>query len=472
MQDGTVFGTLCAIDFEHYEFKEHEVSIIKTMGQMIGHTIDLENMAIRDALTGLYNRVFVKGYMDLSQENAIESFTALFIDLDNFKLVNDTFGHNEGDLIVMEIAERIKRLFGQEEIIARWGGDEFIVLLSQYTFEDRIEIEELVNELLNMISEPIMIEGIEVKMTASIGISFHPENGHDMNELLKQADITMYTAKDKGKNNFQFYQKQMESYPKNRFKIENALRNALEKDEFDIHYQPIFHLETQKLFCFEALIRWNHPEGQISPINFIPIAEETGLIHPIGDWVIQRVCEDGKRWKESGMRIPDFSINLAVNQFDENDFVERVDEIIRKSEFNPQNLIFEITESMLMKDIHYVKNKLNQLKMLGIRFAIDDFGSGYSSLAYLSELPILYLKLDKAFTLNLHKDNKNVLMAKAIINLAHSLGILSVAEGIETEQQLQFLLNHSSDYGQGYLLGKPMDVQKALQFTSDRLCNI
>lgn len=469
LQDGTIFGHLAAMHSQPFEFSDYDHSVLKTAGQLISHTIDLENLNIKDTLTSNYNRYFIQNYFSYEKVKS-SSLAFIFLDLDNFKSINDTFGHDYGDLLLKEIAKKIESCIGPKDILARIGGDEFIVLIQNATSESELKLKELVQQILDKIAEPVGIDHINVKMTASIGISFYPENGKDMNELLKQADISMYAVKEQGKNGMLFYQSELECTSTNRFIMENSLRDALENEELEVYYQPIFHLKTNQLVYYEALLRWHHPVlGMVSPVEFIPIAEKTGLIIPIGHWVLQTVCEQGRVWQEKGLPEAKFSVNLSAKQFEDRTLLKRIKTVLAETQFSANQLLFEITESMLMKDVQYASEILREIEALGIEIGIDDFGTGYSSLTYLNELPISFLKMDKSFTLNLYKDEQTVKIAKAIINLAHSLNIKAIAEGIEEVQHLDFLLDHSSDYGQGFLLGRPMPAKDAEAFTLKRM---
>lgn len=460
LQNGGVFGDLWAIDSNLFEFGEYQQSVLIATGQLISQTVDLENLSIKDSLTSFYNRSFIQNYFHYDQVKS-SSLAFIFLDLDNFKSINDTFGHDYGDLLLREMAKRIEACIGPDDILARIGGDEFIVLIQNMDQKDRLELLALAQCILAAIAEPIFIQERSIKLTASVGISFYPENGKDMNELLKQADISMYAVKEHGKNGIQFYQKELESTYTNRFTMENALHTALENNELEIYYQPIFHLKTNQPVCYEALLRWHHPElGMVSPADFIPIAEETGLIIPIGHWVLKTVCEQGLAWKKKGLPVPRFSVNLSAKQFEDRTLLKRIKKILTETNFPPNKLQFEITESMLMKDIHYTKKVLRQIEGLGIEIGIDDFGTGYSSLTYLNELPISFLKLDKSFTLNLYNDEQTIKIARSVLQLARTLNIKSVAEGVEEIRHLDFLLEQDSDYGQGFLLGKPMPAKE------------
>ena len=464
LKTGAVFGKLLAIHPQPFQFSGYAHSVLQTAGHLISQTIDLENLTIKDTLTSNYNRAFIQNYFQYEKVKSA-NLAFIFLDLDNFKSINDMFGHDYGDLLLKEMAKRIESCIGPDDILARIGGDEFIVLKHHVHSKDRSKLKKLAREILDKISEPVTINKMNVQMTGSIGISFYPENGKNMNELLKQADISMYAVKDQGKNGVQFFQKELESTSTNRFIMENFLRTSLEKNELEVYYQPIFHLKTNQLVCYEALLRWHHPElGMVSPAEFIPIAEETGLIIPIGHWVLKTVCEQGQAWQKKGLPVR-FSVNLSAKQFEDQTLVKRIKTILAETNFAPDQLQFEITESMLMKDVQYASKVLRQIEALGIEVGIDDFGTGYSSLTYLNELPISFLKMDKSFTLNLYKDQQTINIAKAIINLAQTLNIKSVAEGIEEAKHLSFLLDQRSDYGQGFLLGKPMPAIEAEAFT-------
>ncbi|WP_052728379.1 sensor domain-containing phosphodiesterase [Domibacillus tundrae] len=455
---GKLFGTLCAFDSKPYEFTTFEVKLFKTFASLLSHTIIMEEALIRDSLTGLYNRTFIKRYFHSKTTELSNNMSVLYIDLDHFKRINDTFGHDMGDFVLKKVAAVFQKFLPQNSIAARLGGDEFVILLPEYSLECD-EAKGVAEGILEMLSsDPLCVEGEEFFVSASIGVSCYPKDGEDMDSLLKSADATMYTAKKKGRNNVQFYQQGMNDLESRYYKLENALRQALKKEQFEIYYQPQFDLRNNRFQGMEALIRWNHPEwGDISPNEFIPIAEESGLIEKIGDWVFENVCKQGVQWEKQG--IPPFflSINLSPRQFENKELADRIDQVLEETGYNPHFLKVEITEGMLINDIDHTVTLIKALKSTGIHIAIDDFGTGYSSLSYLSKLPIDCIKLDRSFTVNL--DNKvNRKIAKAVISLAKSLDILAVAEGIETKEHLAFLKKHGCKWGQGYYLGKPKSI--------------
>ncbi|OLN22164.1 hypothetical protein BTO30_10445 [Domibacillus antri] len=455
-----IFGTLCALDSKPYEFDVMEVKQIKVLASLLSQTIIMEKRLIRDSLTGLYNRHFIKEYFHYKDIEASSNMGVLYIDLDHFKRINDTFGHAMGDDVLNRASAIFKNSSPSNSIVARLGGDEFVILVPEYTTEYH-DIKELAERILHTLSsEQIQMEGEEFVISASIGVSCYPKDGQDMETLLKQADVSMYAAKKRGRNNVQFYQQGINDSDSRYYKLENAMRKALKKEEFEVYYQPQYDLQQNKLVGMEALLRWNHPEwGVISPNEFIPIAEESGLIEKIGEWVLRSVCKQGMVWEKQGIAPICLSVNLSPRQFENTQLAEQIRLILEETGYDPAFLKLELTEGMLINDVEYALTVIKALKRMGIHIVVDDFGKGYSSLSYLSQFPIDCLKLDRSFTLNLDND-VNQKIAKAVISLAHSLEILAIAEGIETEEQLQFLKDHGCGWGQGYYLGIPKPVNE------------
>lgn len=429
----------------------------------------INNMAYHDTLTGLPNRRYFMNHAKL----AIDSYETssplkigiMYLDLDRFKIINDSLGHNIGDLLLIEVANRLMECVGREDVPSRQGGDEFTILLKQTSEEEAAGIAQ---RILDKLSAPFCIEGQELFVTPSIGVSLFPHDGSTLDVLLRKADIAMYQAKKKGRNNFQFYNSNLDKRAHERLTIENEMRRALIREEFYLLYQPIVDLSRNDLVSVEALIRWNNPRlGNISPSDFIPIAEETGMIIPIGEWVLKEACRQLKRFKNEGLPLKSVTVNLSLRQFYQPNLVQRLSQIINEAEINPNCLTLEITESMTM-DVDTAIKTLRSLKGLGVNIAIDDFGTGYSSLSHLKSFPIDYLKVDQSFIrdIELNEEGKNIVIT--ILQMANNLGIKAVAEGVETAEQLKFLRRHQCHKAQGYLLSKPITAKNLIQIMDDK----
>ncbi|WP_138493606.1 bifunctional diguanylate cyclase/phosphodiesterase [Paenibacillus pinistramenti] len=419
----------------------------------------LNYLAFHDPLTGLANRLLfeqsVKQALRSADESGKEAAIA-FLDLDRFKTVNDTFGHRNGDLLLRKIAARLQNCLRQHDTICRQGGDEFLLLLNQVTQE---EAKEIVDRVLSVISEPYDLEGSKFIVTPSIGVSFFPSHADNVDDLIRHADAAMYRAKGQGKNQYIFYESGRDGLSPQRLEMEMELRNAVKKSQFSLCYQPQMDLARSRITGFEALIRWNHPvRGMISPSDFIPLAEETGLIVPMGEWVLRKACEQLKCWHKMGFTDLIMSVNLSMRQFNQRDLLPNIANLLAETGLKPEYLELEITESMT-SDIEKATTLLSELKKLGVRVAIDDFGTGYSSLNYLKNLPIDRLKIDRSFVRDItisHSKDKDIVAT--IIAMGHNLKLEVIAEGVETQEQLDFLKNFECDQAQGYFFFKPMSA--------------
>lgn len=415
-----------------------------------------------DQLTGLKNR---RGFLESAQER-IESarinskaLSLIFIDLDRFKIINDTMGHNFGDLVLQHVSKILLSCTSPGDLICRHGGDEFIILSMNLRAEDATKLSQ---KILHELSHPLNIDGNEVFVSPSIGISLYPTHGENIEDLIKCADLAMYLAKDRGRNNFQHYTSSLSKKISKKMYIENGLRRALAKNEFIIYYQPQFNFGTNEVVGVEALLRWNHPElGLVLPSEFIPIAEETGLIVPIGNWVLENVCKQNKVWHEAGFSHIHMAVNISVQQLRHKDFIENVKKALNDSKLLPRYLELEITES-IMQDINESAKILNELKKLGIKISIDDFGTGYSSLSILQYLPIDTLKIDHSFITGILYDLNTSAIVKTIIDMGRNLKLCVIAEGIECEKQANFLNENRCFLGQGYLFCKPLPSEEVL----------
>ncbi|MDI4648479.1 EAL domain-containing protein [Cohnella hashimotonis] len=417
----------------------------------------MNHMAHHDELTGLPNRrlfeqQLVKAIADQQQDG--QSAAVLFLDIDRFKLVNDSQGHDVGDLLLRSVADRLSEAVKHAGIVARLGGDEFSVLLTGgISREDAQTIAARINRELDI---PFSLRGKDVHITASIGIALFPEDGDSLISLMKNADTAMYSAKENGKNTFNFYDLSMNDSLFERVQLENELRKALDRGEFFLVYQPQVELASGKVVGVEALIRWQHStKGLISPAEFIPLAEETGMIVPIGEWALRTACTLARRWSHSEVGPLRMSVNLSSRQFVSPDFAESVERVVRETGMPPELLDLEITESMTM-DVNRSIETLRQLKTLGVSISIDDFGTGYSSLSYLKSFPVDRLKIDQSFVRQMHSETKDRSIVATIIALAHNLNLQVVAEGVETLSQSEFLAQQGCDEMQGYYISKPL----------------
>lgn len=464
-KDNRVFG-VCTIGTDISERKLAENALREQQSR-------LNYMAFHDSLTGLPNRslFYDRIYHGLARARRGNSKVALMLlDIDRFKNINDSLGHDAGDLMLKAISTRLNEGVRDMDTVARLGGDEFVVVLEGV--HDLEDVMFVANKLLVTLARPMEISGHDITSTVSIGVSIFPEDGEDTDELLKHADIAMYKAKEAGKNNCQFYTKGMNATAVNYLLLENDLRRALELNQFTLHYQPQIDLKSGELMGVEALVRWQHPErGLVSPAHFIPLAEETGLIVPIGEWVLREACRQQKIWLDAGKKVGKIAVNLSPRQFRQKNFPGKVEAILRETQLPPEYLELEITESCAMEHAGETINQLNQLNQMGMYLAIDDFGTGYSSLAYLQRFPIQKLKIDRSFVTDIHDDMNDAAITKTIIGLAHSMQLRVVAEGVETEHQAEWLRQRGCDQAQGFLYAKPMSPKQfESHFHGGRFC--
>jgi diguanylate cyclase (GGDEF)-like protein/PAS domain S-box-containing protein len=446
-------------------------TIYQGMPAIIGSVIDIteqkkaeekiKHMAYHDALTGLPNRyqlssTFQNALLDKNMNYA----ALLFLDLDRFKLINDTLGHDLGDLLLQKVSERLQECAGIENGLARLGGDEFIVFLPNSAQESASRVAE---KILSRLNESFLLNEYEMYITPSIGISQYPYDGRDIATLIKKADLAMHQAKRMGKNNFQFYEKKTMEQTNNRLEMEKDLRKALERNEFILYYQPKLSIGSGEMIGVEALIRWNQPQkGIISPAEFIPLAEETGMIIQIGEWVLRTACTDIQALNKAGFPPMIVSVNLSLRQFFQPNFTQMIGQVLGETGLSPASLELEITESMTI-DTHHALMIVNELKKLGVRISLDDFGTGYSSLHYLKQFPIDKLKIDRSFIRDCLTDANNATIVKTIIAMAHQLKMEINAEGVETEEQLHFLQQNFCNEVQGYLFSKPLPIEEIKQ---------
>lgn len=468
--EGVQYGALIFAG-EHAPLREitsTQTDLLGLIATLIAGTIhrsrqraQLRTMAYFDSLTGLPNRLFVmeklRDAIEVA-ESRLERVAVLFLDLDRFKDVNDTLGHAHGDELIKLVAERLVAELGPSIALARMGGDEFVALLTEARDVDRVR--DIAEHIVAAVTEPFPLEGYEQFISASIGIALYPEDGHDEQTLIKNADIAMYRAKDRGRNGYYFYNPTLEAPIHMRLSQEKLLRRALEIDEFVVFYQPLQDLRTGEIVSVEALVRWNHPKsGLIEPSHFIPSAEMSGLIVPLGDWVLATAAKQMRAWHDTlgPLRL---AVNLSARQFYQRDLRAHVLAILEKAGLDPRFIEFEITESVAMSDAAQTVGIVRDLNEAGIRIAVDDFGTGYSSLAYLRRFALDVLKIDRSFVAGVGHDAFDETIVKTVIGMAHSLGLEVVAEGVETELQMAFLAANQCDLVQGYLLSRPLPARE------------
>lgn len=427
-------------------------------------------MAHHDMLTGLNNRFSLKDRLEhalaVARRESVR-VALLFIDLDRFKVINDTLGHHVGDELLIHVSRRLRQCVRESDLVARLGGDEFVVMLSG--IEHSSSVAMVAEKLVMRVGEPYPVGAHTLYTTPSIGIAIYPMDGEDGETLMRNADAAMYHAKSAGRNNFQFFDAKMNEAAVERLGIEHALRLALGRDEFRLHFQPIINLRTGKVSCVEALIRWQHPErGLLAPGMFIGVAEETGLIQPIGDWVIWAACRQLAAFREAGLTGVKMAINISAIQMRNSDLSVLARGVIEAYSLPPGDLVFEITESVAMEHPDETVRVLDLLRDMGVSLALDDFGTGYSSLSYLRMFALDKLKLDRSFVEEIGQDVDGQVICDATIGLAHNLGLTLVAEGVETEAQLDYLRARGCDLVQGYLFSKPLPAEQVMEFIRQR----
>jgi diguanylate cyclase (GGDEF)-like protein len=434
--------------------------------QLLDHRERLFHLVHHDTLTNLPNRLLLLdrlSRMILKAKRNRSYVAVLFLDLDRFKKINETLGHDIGDQLLQAVAERLQNCVRKSDTVARLGGDEFAVLLDD--LHDVKFVVMIGRKILQVISKPIIIQDYELYITGSIGISLFPDDSEDVDDLLRCADTALYRAKDAGKNNYQYYTTDMNARAFEFLLLESGLRKALDNNEFMLYYQPLFNLKTSRLIGMEALLRWQHPEkGMIAPGDFIPLAEETGLIEPIGEWVLRTACTQNKQWQDEGYSQVKVLVNMSARQFCKKNITELIGDILLETGLSPDYLGIEITESVIMQNVKSTITKLKQMRKMGISLSLDDFGTGYSSLSYLKLFPVDNLKIDRSFVFNITSDPTDAAIAASVILLAHSMNIEVVAEGVETEEQLEVLRRQGCDHVQGFLFSQPLAAEDFLPF--------
>ena len=468
---GSENETIGAIVIQSYEetkrFNQEDEKILTFVSDQIAmaikrkmDTMEIQQKAYYDQLTGLTNKLLFNDRLNQNIYNAVrddEQIAVLFIDLDNFKYVNDSMGHTSGDQLLKVVAKRLENCLRKSDTVSRWGGDEFTIILPK--IKNVRDISLLCHRILNEELSNIVIENQELRITASIGIAIYPQDGEDVDTLIKNADTAMYKAKDKGKTQFRFFKPEMNKEIIERVSNESNLYNAIKNEEFLLLYQPQIDLKTNRLIGFEALVRWNSPEkGVLAPYKFIHIAEETNLIIPLGQWIIEETCKQNKKWHDMGYKLT-CAINISAKQFVKSNIVNIIKTVLRKTKLDAKYLELELTETILMTNIDKTVKILNNLKELGVKISIDDFGTGYSSLSYLKRFPIDTLKIDQSFISSIKNEegDENSAIANIVIDLGHKLGMNVIAEGVETKEQLDFLKKYACDKIQGYIISEPVN---------------
>jgi diguanylate cyclase (GGDEF)-like protein/PAS domain S-box-containing protein len=462
-----LYGVLNAGAGQPVRFSQESVNFLKSLANTLATAMDrkdaeqrLAYLAQFDTLTGLANRSLFLDRFDQTLKHAQRNewmVGVLFIDLDRFKIVNDTLGHAAGDELLVKVGERLQQCVRADDSVGRLGGDEFAFVLARLARPDDAAL--VAQKVVAELARPFMLEGQEIYISASLGIGIYPSDGSTPDTLLRNADTAMYRAKERGRNGYQFYLPRMNEQARERMQLQMQLRGAQERDELVLHYQPKVCLASGRISGFEALLRWQHPTlGLVPPRQFINILEETGLIVQVGEWVVRTVCEQLARWQSAGVKPRPVAINLSARQFQQSDLDTAIATILADTGIDPSLLEFELTESVLMSDADEAVRVLNAMRSYGVRLSIDDFGTGYSSLAYLKRFPIDALKIDRTFISDLTTDSDDGSIALAIISLAHSLKLKVIAEGVETRDQLEFLRAHGCDEMQGYYFARPLSI--------------
>ena len=471
-----IAGVLLFMAAEKGAFTDEFVELLQRLAQNVSYALEtfdraddqraaekrIEYLATHDSLTGLPNRVKFNQLLEQSIAAAAggaSRFAVLFIDLDRFKIINDSLGHAAGDTLLVEVAGRIRACLREDDVVARLGGDEFVVILND--IHDRAMVESIGRKILASLLPSIQLAGHECRTSGSIGIAMYPDNGTDAQTLTRNADIAMYVAKEDGKNDLRFFSSDNKTQSIERLMLETHLRHALDLDQLILHYQPKLDVATEVINGVEALLRWNHPDlGSLSPMTFIPLAEETGLIIPIGRWVLRTACAQNMAWQRQGLAPITMAVNLSPRQFTDESLLNDLDDVLRETGMSPHLLQLEITESMVMQNVERGIRVLDAIQSRGVRLAIDDFGTGYSSMSLMKQFPIDTIKIDRSFVRDIADDEQDRAITTAIIAMGKALGITVVAEGVETKEQDIFLRRRECDELQGYLFSKPVPADQ------------
>ncbi|HWP47856.1 MAG TPA: EAL domain-containing protein [Candidatus Limnocylindrales bacterium] len=429
-------------------------------------------LAYHDALTNLPNRTLFNDRIALAMAQAHRNqhkLAVMFLDLDRFKIINDTLGHSIGDKLLQDVARRLTACLREGDTVARLGGDEFLVLLPKV---DQVEdVAKMAERILEIFKTPFRLDNHELFISSSIGITLYPGDGDNVQTLLKNADTALNRAKAQGRNIYQFYTSTMNARAFERVILESGLRRALEQEEFIVYYQPQISLHTGQIVGMEVLLRWQHPDlGLIPPMKFIPLAEDTGLIVQLGEWVLRTACAQNKAWQQAGFPPLCVSVNLSSRLFKQQNLIQLIDRILKETQLDPHYLDLELTEGTAMENAEVAIITLRELKKMGVRLSMDDFGTGYSSLSYLKRFPIDRLKIDRSFVLNITVNPDDAVIAMLIINMAHNLNLKVIAEGVETEEQLSFLRLHHCDEIQGFIFSQPVPAEVFTRFLEEKRC--
>jgi diguanylate cyclase (GGDEF)-like protein len=451
-----VIGLLWRMSYNLAKIRRQEIQA------RIDHAEQIEYLAYHDGLTGLPNRSLFSKLLNqsisLAQRNH-KKLAVLFLDLDHFKHINDTLGHDAGDQLLQEVAERLKSCLRDSDTVARLGGDEFVVMLPQ--LDESAYVLTVAKKIVATVAKPFTLSGQEFGVTASIGISTYPDDGLDEQTLTKNADIAMYKVKEEGKNNFQLYSEKLQAESLERLTLESSLRNALEKKELELYYQAKRDVISGKVTGMEALLRWQHPDlGMVAPLRFLQVADDIGLLIPIGNWVIKTACEQNVRWQQEGLPRLSIAVNLTAKQFFNDNLCASIVTALKETGMDASLLELEISEHVLMQDVDKALQVLNRLKEIGVRIAIDNFGVGYSSLAMLKQFPLDAIKIDRTFIRDIADAGVDKALAQAIVTMGKSLGLTVVAQGVETQEQADFLKNNACDEVQGFYFNKPMPAHE------------
>ncbi|MFC1836493.1 EAL domain-containing protein [Thermodesulfobacteriota bacterium] len=472
-KNGEIFPKLLSISKVGNERGEatNYVGIFSDISKMKESQERLEYLAHHDPLTALANRVMFRerlGQAVAKADRTDDCAAVMFLDLDDFKTINDTLGHPFGDQLLVAVARRLSGCVRSKDTVARLGGDEFALVLSE--FASLLSLDFLAKKIISRLSEPFEIDKRRIFITCTIGIAVYPNDGLDIDRLVQSADVAMYHAKVRGKSSFAYFSSDLDQRMKDRLELEIALREALERNEFELFYQAQVHLESGRVSGCEALIRWNHPQqGLVSPVRFIELAEETGLIRPLGEWVIREACQHAKAWQAEGLPEIRVAVNVSGRQISGQEIIRTVYEILKETDLHPRLLDLEITESALMQDKDSAVEILRDLKRIGVGMSIDDFGTGYSSLNHLKRFPVDKLKIDRSFVEDIPGNADDQAIVKAIIAVGHSMKLKVLAEGVETDEQLEFLKENGCDEVQGYYYSKPIPEREFSRLVLDGL---
>jgi diguanylate cyclase (GGDEF)-like protein/PAS domain S-box-containing protein len=453
--------TLCYIAHDITERKNIELELLRNQRR-------LDHLAHHDSLTGLPNRLFLRTHLEQALQSCgtAGGLAVLLLDLDNFKFINDSRGHNVGDELLVEVARQLKKIVGTRGLVARPGGDEFVVVLTKVTQQSFAAA--VADDILTMLTKPMRVAGRAISTSVSIGVTLCPQDSHDLDSVLRNADLAMYKAKETGRSNVQFFQPEMNTQVRHRVTMEHALRRALKSKQFVVHYHPLVAIATRRIVGLEALVRWEHPQlGLVPPSKFIPVAEESGLIVPIGEHILRTVCEQVVRWQEAGVPTVPVAVNWSAIQLQRQSVVEVVHRVLKETGMQPKLLSLEITEGALMRNARQHAAELQVLRDSGVRIQIDDFGTGYSSLSYLRELPIDTLKIDRSFINLVDENPADQAIVSAILAMAKSLGLRVVAEGVESAAQLAVLNRHGCEVAQGFFFSRPLPADQCRALLED-----